>query len=64
MSDPQRRRQRRILVGLGLVLLAAGLAVMFLLRRAPLPLRLFVGLTDAIAGLVLLLVAQQKFSDR
>ncbi len=64
MNEPARLRQRRTLIVLGCLLLAAGIGVMLFLRRVPLPMRLFIGMTDAIAGLVLLLVAQQKFGDR
>jgi uncharacterized membrane protein HdeD (DUF308 family) len=54
-------RQRRLLLILGPALIAGGLAVLFLLTRMPLPLRIIVGLTDIVAGSVLLLVARQKF---
>jgi uncharacterized membrane protein HdeD (DUF308 family) len=57
----QRARQRRLLLILGPALIAGGLAVLFLVTRMPLPLRIIVGLTDIVAGCVLLLVARQKF---
>ncbi|MBL9187294.1 MAG: hypothetical protein JNK23_07450 [Opitutaceae bacterium] len=63
MTAPeQRARQRRLLLILGPALIAGGLAVLFFVTRMPLPLRIVVGLTDVVAGCVLLLVARQKFS--
>jgi uncharacterized membrane protein HdeD (DUF308 family) len=56
-----RARQRRLLLILGPLLIAGGLAVLFLVTRMPLPLRIIVGLTDIVAGCVLLLVVRQKF---
>ncbi|MBL9199447.1 MAG: hypothetical protein JNL39_03025 [Opitutaceae bacterium] len=57
----QRARQRRLLLILGPALIVGGLAVLFLVKPMPLPLRIVVGLTDVVAGCVLLLVARQKF---
>ena len=59
--DPQRARQKRTIVVLALALVIGGLTVLFLLKRMPLPMRMLVGLTDVIAGLVLLVVVRQKF---
>jgi uncharacterized membrane protein HdeD (DUF308 family) len=57
----QRARQKRMIVVLAVALIIGGLAVLFLLKRMPLPMRMLVGLTDVIAGLVLLVVVRQKF---
>jgi multidrug efflux pump subunit AcrB len=59
----QRARQKRTLVILATFLIVAGLVVLFALERIPLPLRILMGLTNTIAGAVLLLVARQKFSN-
>lgn len=61
MSTDQRTRQRRTVIALSLVLIAGGLAVLFLLNRIPPPLRILVGLTDIVGGAVLLVVVRQKF---
>lgn len=60
-TNTKRARQRRTLLFLGALLLAAGVVVLALLDRMPLPLRILVGLTDIIAGCVILLVVRQKF---
>jgi len=57
----QRARQKRILVVLGAVLIVAGLLLLLVLERVPMPLRILMGLGDLVAGAVLLLVARQKF---
>jgi hypothetical protein len=54
---PRQKRTIRLLAGL---LIAGGIAVLFLLPRLPVPLRIIVGLTDVVAGLILLLVVRQK----
>lgn len=56
-----RARQRRTLTVLAWGLIAAGVVVLALLERMPLPARVFTGLGDIIAGCVLLLVRRQKF---
>jgi len=56
-----RNRQKRTLTILGVVLIVAGLAVLFLLQRLPLPARILTGLVDVIAGLTLLLLVRQRF---
>ncbi|MDP3073721.1 MAG: hypothetical protein Q8N18_25780 [Opitutaceae bacterium] len=61
MSLDPRARQRRLLLILGPALIVGGAAVLFLVTRMPLPLRILVGLTDIVAGCALLLVARQKF---
>jgi uncharacterized membrane protein HdeD (DUF308 family) len=60
-ADP-RAKQRRLILILAPALIAGGLVVLFFLTRMPLPLRIIVGLTDIVAGCVLLLVVRQKFS--
>ena len=45
-------------------LIIGGLAVLLLLQRMPLPMRLLVGLMDVFAGLTLLVVVRQKFSGK
>jgi uncharacterized membrane protein HdeD (DUF308 family) len=57
-------RQRRIILALALLLIAAGIIVLFVLERMPLPLRILVGLTDVVGGLTLLVLVRQKFSRR
>lgn len=58
--DP-RARQKRTLVILSTLLILGGCVVLFLLKRMPLPMRILVGLTDVVAGAVLLVVVRQKF---
>ena len=59
----RRARQKTIVTILGFVLIAGGLIVLFALKRMPLPMRLLVGLTDVFAGLTMLVLVRQKFSD-
>ncbi len=59
-ADP-RARQRRLILILAPALIVGGLVVLLFLTRMPLPLRIIVGLTDIVAGCVLLLVVRQKF---
>lgn len=54
-------RQRRTLQALAVLLIAGGLAVLFLLQRMPLPMRILVGLIDVFAGLGFLVLVRQKF---
>lgn len=61
MSVDPRARQKRTIQLLSALLIAGGLAVLFFLTRMPLPLRILVGLTDVVAGAVLLVVVRQKF---
>lgn len=67
MTDPahellhRRRRQKRTVTALAVLLIAGGLAVLFLLPQIPLPMRLMIGLGDLFAGLVLLVLVRQKF---
>lgn len=61
MSPDPRARQKRTIQILATLLIAGGLTVLFLLTRMPPPLRILVGLTDVVAGAVLLVVVRQKF---
>ncbi len=58
----QRSRQRFTVMALASFLIAAGLLLLFVLKRVPLPLRIVAGLGDVVAGCVLLVVARQKFA--
>ena len=57
-------RQRRTIIALAILLVAAGIAVLFVLDRMPLPLRILVGLTDVFGGLTLLVLVRQKLPKR
>lgn len=57
----QRSRQRFTVITLASFLIAAGLLLLFALKRVPMPLRIVAGLGDVVAGCVLLVVARQKF---
>jgi hypothetical protein len=61
--DPaaKRARQKRTITIIAVALIGGGLAILLFLQRMPLPIRLLAGLTDVFAGLVLLVVARQKF---
>ena len=58
-----RLRQRRKITWLAWLLITAGLAILLLLERLPLPLRLLMGFVDLVAGAGLLVLRRQKFSD-
>ena len=58
-----RLRQRRKISWLAWSLIAAGLAILLLLDRIPLPLRLLMGFVDLVAGAGLLVLRRQKFPD-
>jgi hypothetical protein len=60
----RRERQKRTVTVLSVVLIAGGVAVLLLLQRMPLPMRILVGLTDIFAGLTLLVLVRQKFSGK
>jgi hypothetical protein len=62
-SPESRRRLGRQLFWLGLGLVLAGLALLFLARPVPLPARVLTGAVDVIAGAVLLVVWNQKFRE-
>lgn len=59
----QRSRQRFTVISLASFLIAAGLLLLFALKRVPMPLRIVAGLGDVVAGCVLLVVARQKFGS-
>ena len=61
MSASPRERQKRTLVALAILLIAGGAAVLLLLNRMPLPLRILIGLGDIVAGCGLLVLVRQKF---
>jgi hypothetical protein len=56
-----RLRQRRKIAWLAWFLITAGLAILLLLDRIPLPLRLLMGFVDLVAGAGLLVLRRQKF---
>lgn len=61
VSSP-RARQRTKLIILAIFLIVCGVLLLFVLKRAPLPMRILGGLFDLLAGAVLLVVVRQKFS--
>jgi hypothetical protein len=63
IEDPQvtRERVKKKMTVLGIGLLVAGAAVLLLMHRIPLPLRLLIGFGDLIAGATLLVLVRQKF---
>ena len=63
-STLRRERQKRTVIVLSVALIAGGVAVLFLLQRMLLPMRILVGLTDIFAGLTLLVLVRQKFSGK
>jgi uncharacterized membrane protein len=58
----QRARQRRTILILAFSLIVGGIALLFVLKRVPLPLRIGIGLLDVFAGLGLLVLVRQKFN--
>ena len=62
MTAQPSARQRLTVIILASLLICGGLAVLFLLKRIPPPLRLLVGLTDVVGGSVLLVLVRQKFN--
>lgn len=56
-----RARQRRTVIILALALMIGGILILFVLKKVPPPMRILVGLSDFFAGLILLVVARQKF---
>jgi hypothetical protein len=59
-----RARQKLTIVTLAVFLIAVGVLLIFVLKRAPLPLRIVGGLGDLIAGAALLMVVRQKFGEK
>lgn len=62
-EDPQiaRARLKKKMTILGIGLLVAGAAILLLMHRIPLPLRLLMGFGDLVAGATLLVLVRQKF---
>jgi uncharacterized membrane protein len=58
-----RARQRRTVIILAMVLIAGGILILLVLKKVPPPLRILIGLSDFFAGLILLVVARQKFGQ-
>jgi len=56
-----RSRQRTTLLTLAVILIGGGLLILLVLDRIPPPLRIIAGLSDIIAGLILLVLVRQKF---
>jgi len=54
-----RQKQRRTIFTLAGLLIIGGFVVLLFLKRMPLPLRMLVGATDVVAGVVLLVVGRQ-----
>jgi hypothetical protein len=59
-----RSRQKFAIVSLALFLIVIGLLLVFVLKRAPLPMRIIGGLGDLVAGAVLLTLVRQKFNEK
>jgi hypothetical protein len=60
-TDATLSRQKRVITILAVALIIAGALLLFVLKRAPLPLRILAGLGDVFAGCVLLVLVRQKF---
>lgn len=59
-----RSRQKFTIVSLAIFLIFVGVLLIFVLKRAPLPMRIVGGLGDLVAGAALLLLVRQKFDER
>lgn len=57
----RRARQRTTVLILATVLILGGILILFVLKKVPAPLRIVIGLSDLFAGLILLVLARQKF---
>ena len=53
-------RQRRLVAAFGVVLILAGILILFVLPRVPAPMRMMAGLGDLFMGLVLLVLVRQN----
>jgi uncharacterized membrane protein HdeD (DUF308 family) len=53
-------RQKRIVMIASCALIVGGFVVMFFVKRLPLPMRILVGMTDMIGGVVLIILAQKE----
>ena len=62
LQGSRRLRQKRTIVVLAVLLIGAGLTILFLLQRMPLPMRILVGLVDVFAGVTLLVLVRQKLT--
>ena len=60
--DPSQKftRQKRIVTGLAILLVVAGLLIVATLHRMPLPMRIMVGLGDVFVGCVLLVLVRPQ----
>jgi hypothetical protein len=60
--EPARKyvRQKRIVTALAVLLVVAGILVLALLHRVPLPMRIMAGLGDIFIGCVLLVLVRQQ----
>jgi hypothetical protein len=56
----RRSRQKFTVFTLSTFLIIGGLLLLFVLKRLPLPMRIFAGLGDVVAGCVLLVLLRQK----
>lgn len=53
-------RQKRLVAALGVVLILAGILILFVLPRVPTPMRMMAGLGDLFMGFVLLVLVRQN----
>jgi uncharacterized membrane protein HdeD (DUF308 family) len=53
-------RQKRIVVITSCLLIVGGFVVLFFVKRLPLPMRVMVGLTDVVGGIVLIVLVSRK----
>ncbi len=60
----RRARQKRTVLALAIFLIVVGLLLLFVLRRAPLPMRILGGLGDITIGAVLLVLVRQHFGGK
>ncbi len=59
----RRTRQKITITALAIFLIAAGVLLIFVLKRAPMPMRIFGGLGNIAMGSVLLLLVRQKLRN-
>jgi hypothetical protein len=52
-------RQKRTVTIIACLLILGGAIILFAVKRMPLPMRIMVGLTDVVGGIVLLVLAQR-----
>jgi hypothetical protein len=58
-----RARQRFTVLTLGTMLIVGGFVILFVLEKMPRPMRILSGLGDIVGGLILLVLARQKFRN-